>query len=99
MVTPFGKNSRTIRFRFSLLPRSHGECGWAKYTGSPVAVIVACRAISAPQSQVSERRIDAVVLPMPTAEARGYGRDRSVACFLRQPRATHRGACHTGSIR
>ena len=28
--------------RFSLLPRSHGECGWAKYTGSPVAVIVAC---------------------------------------------------------
>src|SRR4051812_14955246 len=55
--TPFGKNSRTMRFRFSLLPRSQGECGWAKNTGRPVAVIVACRAISAPQSQVSERRI------------------------------------------
>jgi hypothetical protein len=40
-----------------LLPRSHGECGWAKNTGRPVAVIVACRAISAPQSQVSDRRI------------------------------------------
>src|SRR5919112_6794006 len=55
--TPLGKYSRTMRLRFSLLPRSHGECGCAKYTGSPVAVIVACRAISAPQSQVSERRI------------------------------------------
>ena len=43
--------------RFSLLPRSHGECGWAKYTGSPVAVIVACCAISEPQSQVNDRRI------------------------------------------
>ena len=57
IVHPFGKYSRTMRLRFSLLPRSHGECGWAKYTGSPVAVIVACRAISAPQSQVSDRRI------------------------------------------
>src|SRR3954451_22970751 len=37
--TPLGKYSRTIRLRFSLLPRSHGECGCAKYTGSPVAVI------------------------------------------------------------
>ncbi|MEN3357974.1 MAG: hypothetical protein V7637_1956 [Mycobacteriales bacterium] len=59
MGTPFGKNSRTIRLRFSLLPRSHGECGWAKYTGRPVAVIVAWRAISAPQSQVSDRRTPA----------------------------------------
>ena len=32
--TPLGKYSRTIRLRFSLLPRSHGECGWAKYTTS-----------------------------------------------------------------
>jgi hypothetical protein len=39
--TPSGKYSRTMRLWFSLLPRSHGECGWAKYTGSPVAVIVA----------------------------------------------------------
>jgi hypothetical protein len=42
-----------------LLPRSHGECGWTKNTGSPVAVMVAWRAISAPQSRVSERRIAA----------------------------------------
>jgi hypothetical protein len=55
--TPLGKNSRTIRLRFSLLPRSHGECGCVKNTGSPVAVIEVCRAISAPQSQVSDRRI------------------------------------------
>jgi len=48
-----------MRLRFSLLPRSHGECGWAKYTGSPVAVMVAWRAISVPQSQVSDRRIAA----------------------------------------
>ncbi len=57
MSTPLGKNSRTIRFKFSLLPRSHGECGWAKNTGSPVAVMVAWRAISEPQSQVNDRRI------------------------------------------
>ena len=50
-----GRNSRTIRLRFSLLPRSHGECGWAKKTGSPVAVTCLCRAISEPQSQVGER--------------------------------------------
>ena len=50
--TPFGKYSRTMRLRFSLLPRSHGECGWAKYTGSPVAVMSVWRAISEPQSQV-----------------------------------------------
>src|SRR6478609_3156782 len=53
----FGKCSQTMRLRFSLLPRSYGECGWAKYTGSPVAVMSACRAISAPQSQVGERRM------------------------------------------
>jgi hypothetical protein len=40
-----------------LLPRCQGLCGWAKYTGRPFAVMVAWRAISAPQSQVSERRI------------------------------------------
>jgi hypothetical protein len=40
-----------------LLPPSHGACGWAKYTGSPVAVIVACRAISEPQPHVSDRLI------------------------------------------
>ena len=57
IVSPFGKYSRTMRLRFSLLPRSHGEFGWAKYTGSPVAVIVACRAISEPKSQVRDRRI------------------------------------------
>ena len=45
-----------MRLRFSLLPRSHGEWGWAKNTGSPVAVIMVCRAISEPQSQVSDRR-------------------------------------------
>lgn len=28
--------SRTTQLRFSLLPRSHGECGWAKYTGNPL---------------------------------------------------------------
>ena len=50
IVTPLGKNSRRMRLRFSLLPRSHGECGWAKYTANPVAVIVTCRAISVPQS-------------------------------------------------
>ena len=61
---PFGKYSRTMRLRFSLLPRSHGECGWAKYTGSPVAVIVACRAISAPQSQVSDRDLRGPADPM-----------------------------------
>jgi hypothetical protein len=33
--TPLGKYSRTIRLRFSFLPRSHGLCGCAKYTGSP----------------------------------------------------------------
>src|SRR6187200_2174035 len=55
--TPLGKYSRTMRLRFSLLPRSHGECGWAKYTGSPVAVMSVWRAISEPQSQVSDRRI------------------------------------------
>src|ERR687889_639724 len=59
IATPLGKYSRTMRLRFSLLPRSHGECGWAKYTGSPVAVMSACRAISEPQSQVSDRRIGA----------------------------------------
>src|SRR4051794_35756642 len=55
--TPFGKYSRRIRFAFSLLPRCQGECGRAKYTGSPAAVIRACPAISAPQSQVSDRAI------------------------------------------
>jgi hypothetical protein len=29
---PFGKYSRTIRFRFSLLPRCQGLCGYAKKT-------------------------------------------------------------------
>ncbi|MDT7709009.1 MAG: hypothetical protein QOG20_4616 [Pseudonocardiales bacterium] len=57
MVSPFGKYSRTMRLRFSLMPRSQGLCGWATYTGSPVAVIVACRVISQPQSQVGDRRI------------------------------------------
>ena len=36
IAVPFGKYSRTMRLRFSLLPRSHGECGWAKNTGGPV---------------------------------------------------------------
>ena len=57
IAKPLGKYSRTMRLRFSLLPRSHRECGWAKYTGSPVAVMSACRAISEPQSQVNDRRI------------------------------------------
>jgi hypothetical protein len=52
-----------------LLPRSHGECGWAKNTGSPVAVIDAWRAISAPQSQVSDRRIGAVRAAVPGARS------------------------------
>jgi hypothetical protein len=39
--TPFGKYSRRIRLALSLLPRCHGECGRAKYTGSPAAVILA----------------------------------------------------------
>ncbi|MCA1674458.1 MAG: hypothetical protein LC799_20475, partial [Actinobacteria bacterium] len=42
-----------------MLPRSQGEWGWAKYTGSPVAVMVACRAISVPRSPLSDRRIAA----------------------------------------
>jgi len=54
--TPLGKYSRTMRLRFSLLPRSHGEWGWAKYTGMEPLVTVACAAISAPQSQVREAR-------------------------------------------
>ncbi|SEE32528.1 hypothetical protein SAMN04489729_7098 [Amycolatopsis lurida] len=41
------------------LPRSHGECGRAKYTGRPVAVTSLCRAISAPRSHVSDRLTDA----------------------------------------
>ena len=31
------------RLRFSLPPRSRGECGRAKNTGSPVAVIFSCK--------------------------------------------------------
>jgi hypothetical protein len=31
-VDALGRYSRTMRLRFSLLPRSHGEGGWAKYT-------------------------------------------------------------------
>ncbi|OLM28751.1 hypothetical protein Ae717Ps2_6070c [Pseudonocardia sp. Ae717_Ps2] len=34
MSVPFGKYSRTMRLRFSLLPRSHGECGWASTPAS-----------------------------------------------------------------
>jgi hypothetical protein len=56
ILTPLGKNSRTMRLRFSLLPRSQGECGWAKNTGSPVAVMAAWLAISDPQSQVNDLR-------------------------------------------
>nr|WP_238454932.1 hypothetical protein [Micromonospora sp. ATA51] len=40
-----------------MLPRCQGECGRAKYTGSPAAVIRACPAISDPQSQVNDRAI------------------------------------------
>ena len=39
-----------------MLPRSQGEWGWASNTGSPVAVIVVCRAISESQSHLSDRR-------------------------------------------
>lgn len=52
--TPLGKYSRRIRLAFSLLPRCQGECGRAKYTGSPAAVILAWPAISDPQSQVND---------------------------------------------
>ncbi len=52
-----GTYSRTIRLRFSLLPRSQGECGWAKNTGNPVAVTSWRRAMSEPQSHVNDRRI------------------------------------------
>ena len=47
----------TDQYRRSLLGRCHGLALSQKNTGSPVAVIVACRAISAPLSQVSDRRI------------------------------------------
>ncbi len=74
-----------MRLRFSLLPRSHGECGWAKYTGSPVAVMLTYRAISAPPA------IEAGDQPPhhcrhTTARSRG---ERSTANSLGRSRAAH----------
>ena len=52
-----GKKSPRPSDHCCRVPTASG--GGAKYTGSPVAVIVACRAISVPQSQVSDRLIAA----------------------------------------
>ena len=54
---PFGKYWRSSPLVFSLVPRCHGLCGSQKYTGRPVSIrSCACWAISAPWSQVSDRR-------------------------------------------
>src|SRR5205823_7640075 len=54
---PLGKYWRSKPLVFSLVPRCHGLCGSQKYTWSPVSIrSLACSAISAPWSQVSDRR-------------------------------------------
>jgi hypothetical protein len=46
---PLGRYSRIRPLVFSFDPRSHGECGCAKYTGRSVASVnAACLAISVP---------------------------------------------------
>src|SRR4051794_28631970 len=54
---PFGKYCRNSPSVFSFVPRCHGERGSQKYTRKPVSIRSrACCVISAPWSQVSDRR-------------------------------------------
>lgn len=39
LLVPLGRYSRMSPPVFSLLPRSHGECGCAKYTGMLVTIV------------------------------------------------------------
>jgi hypothetical protein len=86
-----------MRWRFSLLPRFHGECGWATYTGRPVAVISAWRAVSVPQSPVSDRRI--WVGSPPVAAMTAWGDGEGVASGHRRQDEEPRGPLDQGGHR